>query len=39
MRAPVAPPNPANYRICLVPQPGYDKGGKVDHGTLFVDKG
>jgi len=36
---PSLPPNPVNYRICLVPQPGYDKGGKVVTGPLFVDKG
>ena len=26
---PSLPPDPANYRICLIPQPGYDKGGKA----------
>ena len=26
---PSLPPDAANYRICLVPQPGYDKGGKA----------
>ena len=32
---PSLPPNPANYRICLIPQPGY-KGGKVVNGPFFV---
>jgi hypothetical protein len=27
-----------NYRICLIPQPGYDKGGKQITGPYFVDK-
>jgi ABC-type branched-subunit amino acid transport system substrate-binding protein len=35
---PSLPPDPSSYRICLVPQPGYDKGGKAISGTLFVDK-
>ncbi len=35
---PSLPPDPANYRICLVPQPGYDKGGKQITGAFFVDK-
>jgi hypothetical protein len=35
---PSLPPDPVNYRICLVPQPGYDKGGKLITGPLFVDK-
>jgi hypothetical protein len=36
---PSLPPDPANYRICLIPQPGYDKGGKKITGTFFVAKG
>lgn len=36
---PSLPTNPANYRICLIPQPGYDKGGKAVKGPFFVDKG
>jgi ABC-type branched-subunit amino acid transport system substrate-binding protein len=36
---PSLPTNPVNYRICLVPQPGYDKGGKLVKGAYFVDKG
>lgn len=35
---PSLPPDPANYRICLIPQPGYDKGGKAITGRYFVDK-
>jgi hypothetical protein len=35
---PSLPPNPANYRICLVPQSGYDKGGKQVTGAFFTDK-
>ena len=35
---PSLPPDAANYRICLIPQAGYDKGGKVIKGALFVDK-
>ena len=35
---PSLPPDAANYRICLVPQPGYDKGGKAMSGPFFVDK-
>jgi ABC-type branched-subunit amino acid transport system substrate-binding protein len=35
---PSLPPDPVNYRICLVPQPGYDKGGKLIKGAYFVDK-
>jgi Periplasmic binding protein len=35
---PSLPPDPVNYRICLVPQPGYSKGGKQITGTYFVDK-
>ena len=35
---PSLPPDPVNYRICLVPQPGYDKGGKAISGPYFVDK-
>jgi ABC-type branched-subunit amino acid transport system substrate-binding protein len=35
---PSLPPNAVNYRICLVPQPGYAKGGKRITGTFFVDK-
>ena len=35
---PSLPPDPANYRICLVPQPGYDKGGKAITGAYFIDK-
>jgi ABC-type branched-subunit amino acid transport system substrate-binding protein len=35
---PSLPPDAANYRICLVPQPGYDKGGKAITGPYFVDK-
>jgi ABC-type branched-subunit amino acid transport system substrate-binding protein len=35
---PSLPPEPANYRICLVPQSGYDKGGKQVTGTFFVDE-
>jgi Periplasmic binding protein len=33
---PSLPPDPANYRICLIPQPGYDNGGKVVNGPFFV---
>jgi hypothetical protein len=35
---PSLPTDTANYRICLIPQPGYDKGGKVVKGPFFVDK-
>jgi ABC-type branched-subunit amino acid transport system substrate-binding protein len=35
---PALPPDPVNYRICMVPQPGYDKGGKRITGAYFVDK-
>jgi len=35
---PSLPTDPVNYRICLVPQPGYDKGGKLIKGAFFVDK-
>jgi hypothetical protein len=35
---PSLPTDPANYRICLIPQPGYDKGGKAVTGPFFVDK-
>ena len=35
---PSLPPDPVNYRICLIPQPGYDKGGKQITGPYFVDK-
>jgi ABC-type branched-subunit amino acid transport system substrate-binding protein len=35
---PSLPADPVNYRICLVPQPGYDKGGKQITGTFFVAK-
>ena len=35
---PTLPPDEANYRICLVPQAGYDKGGKAIKGAYFVDK-
>lgn len=34
---PSLPTNPANYRICLIPQPGYDQGGKAVKGQFFVD--
>jgi hypothetical protein len=33
---PSLPTDPANYRICLIPQPGYDKGGKAVKGPFFV---
>jgi hypothetical protein len=33
---PSLPPDPANYRICLIPQPGYDEGGKSVNGPFFV---
>jgi hypothetical protein len=33
---PSLPPDPANYRICLIPQPGYDKGGKAVNEPFFV---
>jgi hypothetical protein len=33
---PSLPPDPVNYRICLIPQPGYDKGGKAVSGPFFV---
>ena len=32
---PSLPPDAANYRICLIPQAGYEKGGKVIKGPLF----
>jgi hypothetical protein len=32
---PSLPPDPANYRICLIPQPGYE-GGKAVSGPFFV---
>jgi hypothetical protein len=35
---PSLPTDPVNYRICLIPQPGYDKGGKAVKGPFFVDK-
>ncbi|MEX1007924.1 MAG: ABC transporter substrate-binding protein [Acidimicrobiia bacterium] len=35
---PSLPPDAANYRICLVPQAGYDKGGKATAGAFFVAK-
>jgi ABC-type branched-subunit amino acid transport system substrate-binding protein len=35
---PSLPPDAANYRICLVPQPGYDKGGKAISAPYFVAK-
>ncbi len=35
---PTLPPDEANYRICLIPQAGYDKGGKAIAGAFFVDK-
>jgi hypothetical protein len=35
---PSLPSDPVNYRICLVPQPGYNKGGKLVKGAYFVDK-
>jgi hypothetical protein len=35
---PSLPPDPVNYRICLIPQPGYNKGGKQITGSFFVDK-
>jgi hypothetical protein len=35
---PSLPPDEVNYRICLVPQAGYDKGGKQITGTYFVAK-
>jgi hypothetical protein len=35
---PSLPTDQVNYRICLIPQPGYDKGGKAIKGALFVDK-
>jgi Periplasmic binding protein len=35
---PSLPPDPANYRICLIPQPGYDEGGKAVEGPFFVDQ-
>jgi len=34
---PSLPPDPVNYRICLIPQTGY-KGGKQITGTFFVGK-
>ena len=34
---PSLPTDPANYRICLIPQPGYENG-KLITGPLFVDK-
>jgi ABC-type branched-subunit amino acid transport system substrate-binding protein len=33
---PSLPPDPVNYRICLIPQPGYDQGGKAVNGPFFV---
>jgi Periplasmic binding protein len=33
---PSLPTDPANYRICLIPQPGYDQGGKAVKGPFFV---
>jgi hypothetical protein len=33
---PSLPSNPVNYRLCLIPQPGYDKGGKAVTGPFFV---
>ena len=33
---PSLPPNPVNYRICLIPRPGYDHGGKAVSGPFFV---
>jgi hypothetical protein len=35
---PSLPADQANYRICLIPQAGYDKGGKAIKGALFVEK-
>ena len=35
---PSLPPNSANYRICLVPQPGLRQGRQGVTGPLFVDK-
>ena len=35
---PSLPPDAANYRICLIPQAPYDKGGKAVKGPFFVDK-
>ena len=33
---PSLPTDPANNRICLIPQPGYEKGGKAVEGPFFV---
>lgn len=33
---PSLPTDRANYRICLIPQPGYRKGGKAVNGPFFV---